>query len=112
MKRFVIGENKFELFLSDNLVCETNFNIELPDEFFTEKYVSLYNLKTYKKFQEKGNAKYLLEQIFYYVKNKLNHNIITLIVHKENYKAVSLYFSRGFKIFIEYDNSYSLIKKL
>jgi ribosomal protein S18 acetylase RimI-like enzyme len=103
---------KFKLFLDKTLVAESGFNIEQPDEWFNEKYVTLYNLKTHKKFQNKGYAKYFLEQIFDYVKNKIKLNIITLIVDKDNYKAINLYLKTGFKIFMEYSDSYSLIKKI
>ena len=109
-KRFVIEKNKFKLFLGDILVAESGFNIESPDRWFNKKYVTLYDLKTVEKFQGKGFAKYLLEQIFNYVKNELKFNIITLIVDKDNYNAVNLYFNSGFEIFIEYDDSFSLIK--
>lgn len=111
-KRFVIDKNKFQLFLNDILVAETGFNIENPDKWFEQKYVIIHDFKTFEKFQGKGFAKYLLDQIFNYVKNELKLNIITLIVYKNNYKAVNLYFNCGFEIFIEYDDSYSLIKKL
>jgi len=111
-KRFVINENKFQLFLGDILVSETGFNMEQPDEWFNEKYVTLYDLKTFEDFKGKGFAKYLLEQIFNYVKNELKINIITLIVYKDNNKAVGLYFKSGFEIYMEYDDSYSLIKRL
>lgn len=46
------------------------------------------------------------------MKNELKLNIITLIVYKNNYKAVNLYFKSGFEIYIEYEDSYSLIKNL
>jgi len=55
---------------------------------------------------------YLLEHIFNYVKNELKLNIITLIVYKNNIEAVNLYFKSGFRIYIEYEDSYSLIKNL
>jgi ribosomal protein S18 acetylase RimI-like enzyme len=111
-KQFIIEKNKFKLFLGNILVAESGFNIESSDEWFNKNYVTLYNLKTFKNFQGKGFAKYLLEQIFNYVKNKLQIKIITLIVNKNNYKAINLYFNNGFEIFIEYDDSFSLIKKL
>lgn len=110
--KFIIDKNKFQLFLDDILIAESGFNIEEPDEWFNEKYVTIYDLKTIEKFQGKGYAKYLLEKIFDYVKNELKINIITLIVYKDNYKASNLYFKTGFEIFMEYDDSYSLIKKL
>jgi ribosomal protein S18 acetylase RimI-like enzyme len=103
---------KFQLFEKDNLVSESGFNIEQPDEWFDEKYVTIHDLTTFKEFRRKGFAKRLLEQIFDYVKNTLEINIITLIVYKDNFKAVNLYFDSGFKVFMEYDDSYSLIKNL
>lgn len=112
-KKFVINNN-FQLFLVDTLVSESGFNIESSDTWFNEKYVTLHNLKTFNKFKRKGFAKYLLEQIFNYVKNTLNINIITLIVYKNNIKATNLYFNSGFEIYIEYEDiaAYSLIKNL
>lgn len=119
-KEFVIDKNnyKFKLFLGDILVVESGYSIEQPDEWFNQTYVTLYDLQTIKKFQRNGFAKYFLEQIFKYVKNELKLNIITLIVYKNNYKAVNLYFKTGFEKYNEYDdmiinNSYfTLIKKL
>lgn len=111
-ERFIVNKNKFQLYLGDNLIAESGFDIIQPDEWFNEKYVILYNLKTNKNFQGKGFAKSLLEHIFNYVKNELKLNIISLVVYKDNNKAVNLYFKCGFEIYIEYDNSFSLIKKL
>ena len=109
--KFIV-DDKFKLYLGDNLVTESGFNIEQPDKWLNEKYVTLHDLKTIEKFQRKGFAKKLLNHIFDYVKNELNLNIITLIVYKDNNKAVNLYFKCGFEIFEEYEDSYSLIKKL
>jgi len=111
---FSIDNNYFKLFLDDVLVSESGFNIEQSDTWFNEKYITLHNLKTYDKFKMKGFAKYLLEQIFNYIKNTLNINIITLIVYKKNIKATNLYFNSGFEIYIEYESiaAYSLIKSL
>lgn len=111
-KKFIIDKNNFQLFLGDILVSESGFSIEQPDKFFDQKYLTLYNIKTDENFQGKGFAKYMLEQIFNYAKNILKINIITLIVYKNNTKAVNLYFNIGFEIYIDYDDSYSLIKKL
>jgi ribosomal protein S18 acetylase RimI-like enzyme len=111
-KQFVVEQSMFKLLIDDVLVAETKFNIETPDEFFNEKYVSIYELETFEQFRGKGYAKYLLNEIFNYVKNTLKLNIITLIVDKDNAKAVSLYFNNGFEIFMEYEDSYSLVKKL
>jgi len=38
-----------------------------------------------------GYAKILLNKFFCFVKNKLNLNIIVLIVDKNNHKAINLY---------------------
>ena len=111
-KKFIVKNNKFELLIDNILVAETKFNIETKDEFFNEKYVSIYELETFVQYRGKGYAKLLLEEIFNYVKNTLKLNIITLIVDKDNYKAVNLYFNNGFEIFMEYEDSYSLVKKL
>lgn len=112
--KFVVNKtkHKFQLFLDDVLVSETGFNIVQSDEWFNEKYVILFDLKTVEKYQGKGFAKCLLKYIFNYVKNELKLDIISLIVYKNNYKAVNLYFNCWFQIFSEYDDSYSLIKKL
>jgi len=111
-KKELYLQQRQQLFLGDILVSESGFEIMNPDKWFDEKYVTLYDLKTLEKFQGRGFAKYLLDQIFKYVKNKLYINIIALIVDKNNYKAVNLYLNRGFEINIEYDTSYSLVKKL
>jgi ribosomal protein S18 acetylase RimI-like enzyme len=111
-KKFIVGPNKFQLFVGNILVAETGFNIETPDEWFDEKYVTLYDLKTFEKFRGQGFAKYLVEQIFVYVTNELHVTIITLILEKTNVKATNLYFKCGFEIFMEYDTSYCLIKRL
>jgi len=42
-------------------------------------------------FQINGYAKILLNKFFCFVKNKLNLNIIVLIVDKNNHKAINLY---------------------
>jgi ribosomal protein S18 acetylase RimI-like enzyme len=110
-KKFIINDNKFQLFLDDNLVTESNFTIEQPDEFFNEEYVTIYDFKTFEDYQGKGFAKYLLNEIFNYVKNELKINIITLNVYKKNTVALNLYLKSGFEVFINYKNSYSLIKK-
>jgi len=111
-KKFQVNKNKFKLFVNNQLVAETGYNIEQPDEFFNEKYLTLFNLKTFEQFQNKGYAKYLIQQIFIYTKNNLNLNLISLIVDKNNPKAYNLYMNTGFEIFMEYEDSYALIKKL
>ena len=109
--------NKFNLFVGGVLVGYCGFNIEEPDKWFGEKYVTLFNVYTIEKFRGKGFMKYLLSKIFDYVKNKLNVNIITLLVYKSNYKAVNLYFKCGFGVLVNYDDKedsnnsyYNLIK--
>lgn len=113
-KRFEVDNknNKFKLFMDDVLVSESSFTIESPDKWFDEKYATLYDLETFSEFRGKGLAKYLLYQIFDYIKNDMSINIICLIVFKDNPKAINLYFRCGFEIYMEYDDSYSLIKKL
>ena len=110
-KRIEVKDNIFRLFDNDILVAETMFEIETPDEFFNEKYVTIHDLKTYENFRGKGYAKYLLNEFFNYVKNILKFNIITLIVYKDNINAVNLYFNIGFEIYMEYEDSYCLIKR-
>jgi RimJ/RimL family protein N-acetyltransferase len=102
----------FKLLIDNILVSECGYNIEDADEFFNEKYIIFYNFKTIDQYRGKGYSKVLLNNIFDYVKYNLKLNIITLIVYKNNIKALNLYFSSGFEIFMEYDDSYSLIKKL
>ena len=111
-RNIIIEKNKIKLFSNDVLVAESGFSISKKDKWFGEKYVIIYNLKTFEQFTGRGHAKYLLEKIFDYVKNELNLKIITLIVDKDNYKASNLYFNVGFEIFIEYDDSYSLVKRI
>jgi ribosomal protein S18 acetylase RimI-like enzyme len=116
-KRFVIDKknHKFQLFLGDTLATESQFNIEKSDKWFNQKYVTIFDLKTVESFQGKGLAKYLLENIFDYVKNKLKLNIITLMVYKNNNRAVNLYFNSGFEIYQNFDGDepcFILIKKL
>ena len=102
----------FKLLIDNILVSECGYNIEDADEFFNEKYIIFYNFKTIDQYRGKGYSKVLLNNIFDYVKYNLKLNIITLIVYKNNIKALNLYFSSGFEIFMEYDDSYSLMKKL
>ena len=92
-KRFVVDEknHNFQLFLGDILVSESKFNIEKPDKWFKQKYVTIFDLKTVEKFQGKGLAKHLLEHIFDYVKNKLNINIISLLVKNSYSDSNSIY---------------------
>ena len=113
-KKFVVNNknNKFLLYLDNVLVSKSGFNIEQPDQWFDQKYLSLFNIKTAVNYRGKGLAKYLLYQIFDYTKTKLNIHIITLIVYKNNNNALNLYLNCGFELFMEYDDSYSLIKKL
>lgn len=110
MLMFVVTKNSFKLYFDDDLVSESGFSIESPDEFFDQFYATLYDLKTVEKFQRNGYAKYLLDEIFEYMKVEFNLNIITLIVYKNNESALKLY--NGFEIFREYDDSYSVVKHL
>ena len=117
-KRFIIDKKnyKFQLFLEDILVAESHFSIEQPDELFNQKYVGLFKLETNKEFRGKGFMKYLLGQIFDYVKNELNIINILLNVYKNNDSALNLYFNSGFEIYKNYDDDdepyFTLIKKL
>lgn len=71
-QNFIVDDDKFELYLDDILVAESYFCVEEPDDLFNEKYIGLYKLKTNENFRGKGYMKYLLKQIFDYVKNELN----------------------------------------
>jgi ribosomal protein S18 acetylase RimI-like enzyme len=112
--RFIIDNdnNKFKLFLGDDLVSGCGFSIEVSDEWFNEEYLTIYDLFTISEFRQRGYAKYLLDKIFNYTKNGLNINIICLIVDKVNIKAMDLYFKSGFEVYVEYDDSYSLVKRV
>jgi len=112
-KRFVVNKknNKFQLYINNIPASEAGFKIEQPDKWFNQKYISLFNIKTAEEFRGKGFAKNLMEQIFNYVKN-LNINIITLIVYKNNITATRLYLNCGFEIFMDYEESYCLIRRL
>jgi ribosomal protein S18 acetylase RimI-like enzyme len=108
---FLFDKNKFKVLVNNKVVSYCYFTIEPPDEYQKENYVTLYSLRTFKKFQRQGFAKYLLNSIFEYTKNNLGINIVMLNVYKDTYKAVNLYFNIGFEIFIEYKDSYSLLYK-
>lgn len=62
-KKFIVKNNKFELLIDNILVAETKFNIETEDEFFNEKYVSIYELETFEQYRGKGYAKLLLRSV-------------------------------------------------
>ena len=104
-KIFIIDKtnNKFQLFLDDILVSETEYRIEKPDKWFKEEYVTIFNLRTINRFKRKGYAKYLLKQMFDYIKNDLKIDIITLLVFKNNEGAVKLYLGCGFEKFQDSD---------
>lgn len=104
--------DKKQLYVDDVMVSETGFRIQVPDKWFDEKYVTIFDLETKVKYRGNGYAKYLLKQLFDYVKKSLELNIITLIVYKNNTTAVNLYFKIGFEVYEEYDDCYSLIKNL
>ena len=110
--KFIVDDNYFKLYLGIILISESGFTIEQPDKWFDEKYVTLYDLRTIENYQGKGYAEILLNNIFDYVSSKLTINIITLIVYKNNYKAINLYSKCGFNTFINYDDSLSLVKYL
>lgn len=117
-KKFRIDKKnyKFQLFLEDILVAESHFSIEQPDDLFNQEYVGLFKLKTNEEFRGKGFMKYLLGQIFDYVKNKLNIDSILLNVYKNNSSALHLYFNSGFEIYKNYNDDdepyFTLLKKL
>ena len=117
-KKFVsdVKGHKFQLFVGDELVAETNFNIEKPDWLFNEKYIGIFGLNTKEEHRRKGYMKYLMDQIFDYVRNKFNINYILLNVYKDNTAAVNLYQNMGFEIYRDYDEGegsyFTLIKKL
>ncbi len=113
-KKFVVDKKncKFYLFVNNSLVSETGYNIENPDKWFDFNYITLFNLKTFEKHQHKGYAKCLLKQIFKYVKNTFEVNTISILLEKDNYKAANLYFSLGFQVYMNYGDSFTLIKKL
>lgn len=52
--KILVSNNKFQLIINNVLVGETKFNIEEPDEFFNENYVSIYELIIFEKFRNKG----------------------------------------------------------
>ncbi len=87
-KIFTVSKNKFRLYLDKTLVTETGFKIVQPDKYFDQQYIILFELKTIEKYQGKGFAKDLLQEICDYVKNELKLNIISLIVYKDNFKSV------------------------
>jgi ribosomal protein S18 acetylase RimI-like enzyme len=105
-RRFVVDKNndKFQLFLGDILVAESYFSIEQPDELFSHKYVGLFRLKTNEEYGGKGFGKYLLEQIFNYVKNKLKTDSVLLNVYKNNENALKLYLNSGFEVYKDYND--------
>lgn len=114
--KFIIGKEKFQLFLDKTLVAESYFCIEQPDKLFNQNYVGLFKLKTIKEFQGKGLMKYLLNQIFDYVKDKLKINNILLNVYEENHTALNLYLKSGFEVYKDYTDTeepyFTLIKRL
>ena len=63
-KTFIILKNEFRLSVNNVVVSKTGYNIEEPDKWFNEKYVTLYDLKTFEMFKGKGYAKSLLNQLF------------------------------------------------
>lgn len=113
-KKFVIDNDEFQLFLDNDLVSWSKFNIRVAqaEELINQKYVLLTKLETDKEFRGKGFAKYLLEKIFDYVKNELQIDYISLTVLKNNEAAINLYLGTGFEIFRTFDDYYVMLKKL
>jgi ribosomal protein S18 acetylase RimI-like enzyme len=118
---FVADSIKFEFSDIDNIarllinnqhVSSIGYQIVSSDEWISENYVILFNIKTVDHYQNNGFAKLLLRRTINYIKNVLHIRIITLIVDKDNRKAISLYTGVGFEVYVEYDAEYCLIKKL
>lgn len=107
---FKIEGNLLRLYINNVLSVETCFDINKPDKFFGKIYVSIHDLKSY--VEHKSLARNFLSELFKYIKIELGYNIITLIVYKDNINALNLYFDTGFEIFMDYDNSYCLVKYL
>jgi len=110
--RFIAKKNVFEFWVGNDLFFKLKYNIESPNELFNEKYVSIYDLVAFESFGCEGYASKLLDNIFDYVKKNLGINIITLIVYKNNYDAISLYLKKGFILISEFDDNYSMVKFL
>lgn len=110
--KFIVSEDSFRLIQGGEIVSKCGYNLENSDEFFNEKYVTLNSLETNKRFRRMGYAKKLLSNIFEYVKCNMHIDIITLIVDKDNQAAMNLYFEVGFEIFMEYEDSLSMVKRL
>lgn len=117
-KRFVVDASRFQLFSEDVCVAESYCVIAQSDNLFNQKYVGLFRLKTIKESRGKGFMRYLLDQIFNYVKNDLKIDYILLNVYKDNQKALNLYFKNGFEVYKDFDDVeddepyFTLIKKL
>ena len=121
-KTFIIDKtnNEFQLYLDDTMVTSSGYNIEKPDKWFKKEYVTLFDLRTINRFKRKGYAKYLIKNIFKYIKDDLKIDKITLLVYKNNEIAVNLYLGCGFEKFQDSDKIdkdykepyYILIKKL
>lgn len=117
---FIIEKDNyiFQLFTNDILVAESYYSTNEPDDLFNQKYVGLFKLKTIEVFQGKGYMKYLLDQIFNYVKNELGISSILLNVYKDNQSALNLYINSGFGVYKDYEQEdeeepyFTLIKKL
>ncbi len=112
-KAFAVTKDRFKLKNSNGVVVsECGFEVVNKDKWFNQKYVTLFDLKTKKEYRGKGFANELLNYIFKHVKNNEKVNIISLIVDKDNDKAIGLYKKCGFDVFIEYEDSYSMVKRL
>jgi ribosomal protein S18 acetylase RimI-like enzyme len=105
---------KFEIKIDDNIVSETNYSVNKPDEVFNQKYVALYALETNNKYRNMGYMTQLLKNIFTFVKTELGINYILLDVEKDNTPAINLYNSNGFEIYKndKKDKYFTMLKKL
>ena len=105
---------KFELKLDNNIVSETHYSINNPDEVFDKKYVALYALETNKNYRNMGYMRELLKNVFLYVKTELQIDYILLDVEKDNISAINLYNSNGFEIYKDdkKDKYFTMLKKL
>lgn len=113
-KKFIIDNENgiFKLFLGDTLVARSYFYIEQADELFNQKYVGIFKVETNIAYRGKGYMRYLLEQIFNYVKNEFSIDYILLNVYKDNKNALNLYFKVGFEIYKDFDEYFTLIKNI
>lgn len=69
------------MYSDDILVSESGYKNNNADKCFDQKYVTIFNFKTVKKYRGNGYGSYLLKNIFKYVSNVLviKNNIINSI---------------------------------